>query len=72
MFFFLACIPKEPFPEPGNPISTHVLLFYVVKAEALSARPPLRGKMKLASLKRDFFIYPANWVPRIAIFCSEG
>ena len=72
MFFFFALIAKEPFPEPGNPINKHVLLFYVVKADALKGRAPFLGRIKLANLNRDFFISPANCVPSMVIFCWAG
>lgn len=70
--FLFAWIDKEPFPEPGKPIRRQVSFFGVIKAEALKGKTYFRGKIKLLNLKRAFFIYPANWVPKMVIFWSEG
>jgi len=67
IFFFLAWIAKEPLPEPGSPINRQILSLSVVMAEALNGNAPFLGKMKFDNLKRDFFIYPANCVPRMEI-----
>ena len=62
---------QRPFTRAWKSDHETDLVFSVVNADALRGKIPLRGKMKFASLKSDFFIYPANCVPRIVIFCWE-